>query len=186
MKYDDDATRDFVLTNKGYVKLAFSVEKAVPRIRNGAVEKILKRVENHLGQRFCSREWTVKFVSSGNNPQAVQIRKHTWQCGEPGWPGWQGVRLDRNWNGANITVGSFENVSPDEIKQICDKQNIGISRIRGAYVYCGLEYCGEEGNLRDWEGADFVFDAWHKSDKLAEELAKKMEELVKRIDDVLD
>ena len=185
MTYDDSAlntTRDFILTNKGYVKLAFIVEKAALSIRNGAVEKILKRVENHLRQRFCSREWTVEFVSSQNQPQAVRIRKHTWQCGgDPGWAGWEGVRLDRNWNGANITVSSFENVNLDEIMQIFADQKIGISRIRGCYVYCGLE-----GNLRDWEGADFVFDAWHESDKIAEDLAQKMEKLVKKLDDVLD
>ena len=183
MTYDDgavDTTRDFILTNKGYVKLAFIVERAASSIRNGAVDKILKRVENHLGQRFCSREWTVEFVSSRNQPQAVRIRKHTWQCGG-GEPGWEGVRLDRNWNGANITVSSFENVNLDEIMQIVADQKIGIPQIIGAYVYCGLE-----GNLRDWEGADFVFDAWHESDKIAEDLAQKMEELVKKLDDVLD
>ncbi len=171
MTNDDDAvrtTRDFILRDKKYVKLALLVEKAALKIRNSAVKRILRRVDEHLRQRFCNREWTVDFVTSQNQPHAVRIRKRSWQCG--GVTGWEGVRLDRNWDGENITVSGFENVKPIEIQQICDKQNIGTSRIRGSYVYCGLE-----GNRADWEGPDFIFEAWYESDKIADDLADKMD-----------
>ena len=182
MTYDDaavDTTRKFIIRDKGYLKLALFVEKAALGIRNGAVEKILTRVHKHLTQRFCSQEWTVDFVGPGKQTQAVRIKKRSWQCGGTAWPEWEGVRLDRSWKGANITVSSFENVKPDKIRDVFDELKIGGSRISGSYVYCRLE-----GNLKDWEVADFVFDAWHKPGKIAEDLAQKMEKLARKIDDV--
>ena len=189
MSYDDvviDTTKKFILKRREYVELAFVVEKVVPLIRDGVIEKILRYVQNDLRQRFNERSdsslWSVKFIESEpDKPQAVQIKKRSWKCGDgTDWPQWQGVRLDRDWDGANITVSPFENVTPDAIQRICDEQQIGASRIRRSYVYCGLE-----DNLKDWDGADFVFDAWSKPEKVAGELAQKMEGLAKKIDGVL-
>ena len=176
----DETTKKFILGKKGYVELAFIVEKAVTLIREEAVEKILKRVDKYLQQRFDSSQWTVDFLESKHQPQAVRIRKHSWQCGGAVWPGWEGVRLDRNWNGANISVSSIENVEPIEIRELFHEQKIGTPRMRGTYVYYGLE-----GDLKDWNGPAFVFCAWHNPKEIANDLAKKMEKLARKIDDVL-
>ena len=174
----DETTKKFILGKKGYVELAFIVEKAVTLIRDEAVEKILKRVDKYLQQRFDSSQWTVDFLESNHQPQAVRIRKHSWQCG--GQTGWEGVRLDRNWDGANISVSPIDNVECTEIMKIAREQKIGTPRMRGTYVYYGLE-----GDLKDWNGPAFVFCAWHNPKEIANDLAKKMEKLARKIDDVL-
>ena len=184
-----DTTKKFILGKREYAELAFVVEKAVTLIREEAVEKILKCVDRYLKQRFKQRsdsnQWTVKFVESGHLPQAVRIKKLSWQCGGgTDWPEWEGVRLDRNWNGANISVSPIENVAPAEIMKLFHKQNIGTPRTRKSsgidYVYCGLE-----GDLKDWNGPDFVFRAWQTPEQIAKDLAEKMETLAQKIDDVL-
>ncbi len=175
-----EATKKFILGRKGYVKLALVVADAVPMIQDEAAENILRPAEKYLRKRFDSSQWKVEYLeSTKNQPQAVRIKKHSWQCGGR-WPDWEGVRLNRNWDGANISVSPIETVESADIIEVFHDQNIGTPRMRGDYVYCGLE-----GNLKDWNGADFVFSAWHKPKKIAKDLAKKLEKLVQEIDGAL-
>ena len=174
-----DTTRNFILRKRGYLELAFIVAEAVPLIRDEAAKNILRPVEKYLRKRFDCSQWKVEYLESRHQPQAVRIKKHSWQCGG-GWPDWEGVRLDRNWDGANVSVSPIENVECANTMDIFHNQNIGMPRMRGDYVYCGLE-----GNLKDWNGADFVFSAWHKPKKIAKDLAKKLEKLAQEIDKAL-
>ena len=182
MTKDNDTVARFIRNNPTYMELAFKVEKAAPRIREEAVRKVLKRVEERLSKRFADGQWAVKFLKAGRprQPQAVRIKKHSWQCVAPGWESWEGIRLDRDWRGPIISVSRFRELKMPEIEQIL-KHHIGLPQLRDKDYFC----CCLEGDLKDWNGADFVFRAWHKPEKIAKDLAEKMEILAIEIDKIL-
>ena len=182
-------TEEFIVGNKEYLKLAFMVEKVAPKIRKKAVENVLKRVEKRLNERFGSGDWVVELLRDNpDRPQAVRIKKESWRekLMFDHEKGWEGIRINRDtWVGcASVTVGPFEKGKSTEIKEQIEKLfrecNIGMPEMTTYYARCRLE-----GDLKDWNGADFVFDALNEPDKIADDLAGKLEKLAREVDQIL-
>ncbi len=179
-----NTTVEFIVGSKKYLKLAFYVGRAVSRIRNKAAENVLGRVEKRLQQQFGNRDWIVELLREkrSRQPEAVRIKKESWrkELEDYNDEKWKGVRV--NCGGAwGISTGPFKEVESTEIEALFCEYKIGVpKRTKLGFVHCHLE-----GDLEDWDGADFVFRAWHKPEKIAKDLAEKMETLAIEIDKIL-
>ena len=182
-----NAAMEFITANERHMGLAYKIEEVVPRIREQAVARVLRRVENSLSEAFGRDEWDVKLLrGTDNRPQSVRATKESWKDrfeDRPG-PTWRGVRLVANcytdWSSSNISLTPLKDSDKTRIREVFIASGIGTSRTTNKYHYVELQ-----DELRDWNGSAFAIRAFSEADRVAEELANKMYRLCAGIDNLL-
>ena len=182
-----NAAMEFITANERHMNLAYKIAEVVPRIREQAVDRVLRRVESCLSEALDSDEWDVKLLrGTDHSPQNVRVMNESWKDrfeDKPG-PEWRGVRLVANsytdWSSSNISVTPLKDLDTTRIRGVFISSGMGTTRTTAKYHYVELQ-----GELRDWNGSAFAIRAFSEADRVAEELANKMSRLCAGIDKLL-
>lgn len=183
-----NAAVEFITANNRHMELAYKIEEVVPRIREQAVDRVLRRVEDRLSGKFVHEGWDVKLLRDKNHrPQAVRARKESWldRFGDKPETEWRGVRVVANsytdWSNSNISLTPLMDPDSAQVKEVFRECGLGTPFARWKYHYVELR-----GELKDWNGSDFAIRAWNEADGIAEELADKISRLCAGIDGLIN
>lgn len=182
-----NAAVEFITADERHMQLAYKIEAVVPRIRERAVDSVLRRVKDRLSKRLVNDAWDVKLLRSNDRrPQAVRVMKESWmdRFGDNPRTEWRGVRVVANsyttWSSSNISLTPLKDLDTARIKEVFRTSGLGTSSVGGGYHHVELR-----GDLRDWNGSDFAIRAWHGANGIAEELADMIARLCKGVDELL-
>ena len=179
-------TMEFIVADRRHLSLAFKVEEAVPLIRQKAVDTVLKRVQRRVREELGREDWHIDLIiGTRQRAQAVRVKNKSWPDKlSSSYQGWRGVRLMVNngtgWTYANFSVTPFRELEAAQVRRIFRTRDIGKPETAKDIVYCRLP-----GNLKDWNGEQFVFKALKEPDEIVGNLAASLARLAQKVDEAV-
>lgn len=192
-----ETTADYILGSLDNLELALTIEKALSIVRERLIRKTLGAMKVQLEERCGRSAWDVRVAPDDlimKRHAFLTLRKKGWNWTDKNWPMGVAVAADRDdWEDVYITVACYEQDASYN-KEDFEKAVRGAKGVfrdepkfepqaSGCPAWQWLE-----NDLRNWSSREFLTQARTSAgvEKIAEDLAKRLEILAKTVEPVFD